>query len=191
MTLKQSIILGIIIAVVVISLVFVLVELGIGQKKNEALAGWQAFTPESRFFTAQFPYAPELFTQQIPIADSDMFLDQELYYASDNNGNSYYVVTSLYPKPFNEEAADELLTAALEGMVNAAPNQELINSSPIKYKNVSALSFIMQGQNEKTLYQGNIFFKDRVLYQVFILYTEGLIAEDEVVHFFKSFELLI
>lgn len=147
--------------------------------------GWVEVAPPTRLFTASFPVSPERTKEELPIPGTDYSLLQESHVATDANGNVFRIVTLVYPQPFGAEQADEVLDAALQGMVTAVPGSTLLEATSAKFDDLPGKLFIIQDQAGH-YHQGELFLKGRVLYQAFITYDGGDLVEDDLNHFLDT-----
>jgi len=151
------------------------------------LSGWQVIVPENQLFHARFPTVPEYARAELALPDSDMTILQEVYSSTDEEDNSFMVATFVYPAPFDQDRSNELLLAALEGMVGVAEGNELLASELTEFKGHPSLSFVITDQTGY-VYQGALLIRDRILYQTFVSYLAGNLDEGVYVQFLNSFE---
>jgi len=186
MSYKKIYILSVLIGLIVGMIVIVVVKYSSTPGNTSAtLPGWVEVTPPTRLFTASFPVSPERTETELPIPGSDYSLIQEFHTAIDGKGNIYHIATFVYPQPFNPEQADDLLDAALQGMATAAPSSTILESTKAKFNDLPAKMFMIQDKDGH-YHQGELFLKGRVLYQAFITYDGGDLAEADLQHFLDS-----
>lgn len=180
-----SILGGLLIGLLVIAAVKYFPKSDSKQSTSVTRLGWVKVAPPTRLFTASFPVSPERTEAELPIPGTNYSLIQESHIATDGKGNVYQIFTFVYPKPFNEGEASAVLDTALQGMVAVAPGNKLLESTTAKFNELPAKLFMIQDRNSR-YYQGELFLKGRVLYQAFITYDGGDLAEEDLKYFLDS-----
>lgn len=157
------------------------------QSSSGNFSGWVEVAPPTRLFTASFPTSPERTEDELPIPDTDYSLLQESHVAVDAKGNIFRIVTFVYPQPFGTEVeqTDEVLGAALQGMVAAAPGSTLLEDTNVTFDNLHGKIFTIQDA-DGYYHQGELFLKGRVLYQAFVTYDAGDLSEEDLQHFLDT-----
>lgn len=189
---KKLYLLGVVIGLVVVGIIALIMR-GRGPAQVPPLdyeqdAAWLTVAPPSGLFSVRMPSAPQETHITLPIADSSEVVEQALYTAKDESGNAYFVSTAVYPVLFDPENQEEALRSALNGMVTALVNGQLLSAEMLDFKGQSSLDFIIQDAT-KTLHQGKLLIKDRTLYQIFVSYDEGVLQEDDYRYFLTSLNL--
>jgi hypothetical protein len=152
----------------------------------ETRFAWPVFEAESGLLSVKFPSTPQHSGGELPIADSRASLQQDVYAANDAAGNTFFASSFIYPVAFDTKDPQSVLKIALNGMVGAASGGKLIDSSPGTFKGQPSLQFTIEDARG-TLYQGELFCKGRVLYQVFTVYESGNLDDAEYAYFLNSF----
>lgn len=189
---KKLYLLGVLIGLVVVGILAMLMSnrgsFQVPLLDNEQHAGWLTVAPPSGLFSVRMPNAPQEAHNTLPIADSSDVVEQSLYMAKDEIGNIYFISTAVYPVLFDLEKQEEALQSALDSMVAALVNGQLISAEMVDFKDQSSLDFVIQDAN-KILHQGKLLIQDRTLYQAFVSYEEGALEEDDYRYFLTSLDI--
>lgn len=180
--------LGAIIVVLIIAGVFYLKDANRMAKLEKIYTNWKTVEGKITNFQARFPDEPEYAAQDLPIADSDQKLQQEMYVGGDND-ISYFVSATLYPAKVtgNEE---ENLKQALEGMVGVIPDGEIVSSSyKVPFAGANYLEYKIHSAQNDISYKGRMFLSSDSLHQIYISYKEIAYDDDKYTYFVNSFKV--
>ena len=139
-------------------------------------------------FQAKFPQEPEYASQEIPLADSEGSIQQEIFVSGSEN-MSYFVSSAVSPVPLESEE-EALLRQSLGGMVQTFTEGEVISSNyVIPLSGANYLEFEIHNIADDVFVRGRLFTASQALYQVYATYSKPAYNDDEYTYFVNSFAI--
>lgn len=149
---------------------------------------WKTVEGGINSFEARIPGEPEYASQELPIADSDQKIQQEIYVSGDEN-MSYFLSATLYPEEITGDE-EENLRQALDGIVQAVSGGEVVFSSyKVPLSGANYLEYKITSADRSTSYKGRILLSSSSLYQVYVSYAESAYDDDKYTYFTNSFQV--
>ncbi len=178
-------------ALAIIAIVVIALNVAQGNrmaKLEKMFAHWVPVQGNIAPFAAKFPQQPEYATQEIPIADSEQVVRQEIFVGG-SDSMSFFASSAVYPADL-EGGEEDLLSQSLNGMVQTFTEGKIISSEyVVPFSGPNYLEFELHNVSDDVYVKGRLYAAPRALYQIYATYEQPSYNDDEYTYLVSSFSL--
>ena len=155
---------------------------------DDSLATWREFTSTVGGFRVDFPAYPQHANEIVPVPNTDMYLEYNIYVAEPDKDSSFMLSLITYPKEMTVNRPENILQTVMNEMLLANPTNQLRQVSLGDYQGHPQLEF--QIQNQDIHMWNRAIMVGHTLYLITVTATHKGDTEKSYARFNRSFELI-
>jgi len=149
---------------------------------------WREFHSVIGNFKVSMPGQPQHAIEKLPIPNTELFVNYNMYVAEEGDGTTVMVSLIRYPKEVDTSNREAMLENVMNEMVSSDPGNQLRSMKFSKFQDQLTLDFRIENKNILILNKALMVKQD--LYLLTLIDKTGNFQELEFSHFINSFKLL-